>query len=96
MTIPPLAGVQAIAASPAAVRVLVHAANVNAVAFSPDGRRLTTASDDRTARIWDAATGQERTRVVHGGAVLGVAFSPDGRWLATASGDGTAVLWGLS
>ena len=32
---------------------------MNSAAFSPDGARIVTASDDRTARVWDAATGQE-------------------------------------
>ena len=32
---------------------------VNSAAFSPDGSRIVTASSDKTARIWDAATGKE-------------------------------------
>ena len=62
---------------------------VNAVAFSPDGRLLATGSADQTARIWDAASGQERTRLAHGEGVAAVAFSPDGRLLATGSADKT-------
>ncbi len=62
--------------------------------FSPDGRRLVSVSEDRTAKFWDPATGQEVMDLRgHADQVLGVAFSPDGRTLATASGDQTVRLW---
>jgi WD40 repeat protein len=66
-----------------------HTGFVEAVTFSPDGKRFATASDDNTAKMWDAATGQELlTLLGHTGGVHGVAFSPDGTHLATAGGDG--------
>jgi uncharacterized protein with WD repeat len=64
------------------------------VAFSPDGTRLATASQDGTARLWDGRTGQELLALRgHTAVVTSVAFSPDGTRLATASLDGTARLW---
>jgi WD40 repeat protein len=70
-----------------------HDAAVQTVAFSPDGSRLATGSADKTARIWDAATGQKLLEVHHDAAVQTVAFSPDGSRLATGSADNSARIW---
>jgi WD40 repeat protein len=66
-----------------------HTSGVWGVSFSPDCRRLATASKDGTAKVWDAQTGQEVLTLIHTGPVLSVCFSPDGRRLASASNDGT-------
>ena len=56
--------------------------------------RVVTASDDRTARVWDAATGAEvLTLKGHAGAVTAASFSPDGFRILTASADNTARVW---
>ena len=47
---------------------------------------------DRTLRVWDPATGEQRYEVRHEGQVRSVAFSRDGKSLATGCGDGTARL----
>ena len=71
-----------------------HAGWVRGVTFSPDGALLATASTDKTARLWDPATGEcVRTLTGHAAGLRGVAFSPDGRLLATASTGRTARLW---
>ena len=71
-----------------------HTGSVVSAAFSPDGTRVVTASDDGTARIWDAASGEELTPLRgHSGWVVSAAFSPDGTRVVTASYDGTARIW---
>ncbi len=77
-------------------RVVNHEDGVNGVAFSPDGTQIATASTDKTARVWDIATGNELARVSHEGAVSAVAFSPDGTQIATASADKTARVWDIA
>jgi len=62
--------------------------------FSPDGRRILTSSQDQTAKIWDAATGEELlTLKGHKEWVISAVFSPDGLRIATASFDKTAKIW---
>src|SRR5947209_11542422 len=60
------------------------------VVFSADGRYVATGSYDRTAKVWEAGTGNLlATLAGHGATVEAVAFSPDGKFLGTGSYDGT-------
>ena len=71
-----------------------HADPVMSVAFSPDGQRLASGSNDQTVKIWDSATGKELfTLKGHAGWVTSAAFSPDGQRLASASWDQTVKIW---
>ncbi|MFD9370565.1 WD40 repeat domain-containing protein [Streptomyces sp. NPDC060020] len=72
-----------------------HAAEVRAMAFSPDGSVLATGDIGGGVRLWDLTARPPHSRQVlaHTGAVHDLAFSPDGRLLAGAASDGTAQLW---
>ena len=65
------------------------------VAFSPDGKRIVSASRDNTLRLWDVHTGQSIGEPLQGhqSPVLSVAFSPDGNRIISASWDQTLRLW---
>jgi TIR domain/WD domain, G-beta repeat len=71
-----------------------HTKSVTAVAFSQDGTRVMTGSEDNTARLWDAATGKAvATLAGHTGYIRAIEFSPDGMHVLTGSDDNTARLW---
>jgi WD40 repeat protein/serine/threonine protein kinase len=70
-----------------------HTAEVYDVKFSPDDRYVLTGSEDGTARLWDAVTGQLIRTFDVGGAVYAVDFSPDGEFILTGSEDHAVRLW---
>ena len=76
---------------------LRHGGEIPALAYSPDGSKLATASIDGTVKIWDTATGRElRTYRGHTGQVQAVAFSPikgDKTLVASAGADKTVRIW---
>ena len=71
-----------------------HSGSVLFAAFSPEGKRIVTASSDRTARVWDVTT--EKTLATlkgHSDWVNLAAFSPDGNLVATSALDDSVVIW---
>ena len=74
-----------------------HTGSVTSAGFSHDGRWVVTASKDRTARVWEVATGREVMLLRgHTKGVTAAAFSPDDQWVVTASLDDTARVWDVT
>ena len=70
---------------------------ITAIDFSPDGLMFATGSIDRSAKIYDAATGRQICMPLQlGDRVNVVRFTPDGRSLITGSRDRTLRVWDLS
>src|SRR5262249_27244305 len=73
-----------------------YPASVQAVAFSPDGQHLATASLDDTIQLWDVATGRRRDALrCQALGAHALAFAPDGQALASTGCDGTVKIWDL-
>ncbi|MCC3413580.1 AAA-like domain-containing protein [Microcoleus sp. PH2017_02_FOX_O_A] len=95
-TITPLSALQIIIAKIRERRQFVgHNGKVNSVSFNPTGNAIATASDDKTAKLWNLQVNCLVTFTGHNNRVISVSFSPTGDSIATASFDGTAKLWDL-
>ena len=73
-----------------------HTFGVKSASFSPDGKRIVTASDDKTARVWDISGKLLAELKGHTGEVWSPSFSPDGQRIVTVSEDKTARVWDIS
>jgi WD40 repeat protein/serine/threonine protein kinase len=73
--------------------LLAHRHPTTALAFSPDGGRLASASLGRSVSLWDTTTHELRHTLPHDGNVLGVAFSPDGQRLVSVGEDKSVHIW---
>src|SRR5208283_3502762 len=80
-------------ALPLRIASFAHQDTVEDVAFSPDGARILTASADKTAKVWDAASGKLLASFDHQDWIWHAAFSSDGARILTASVDHSAKLW---
>jgi WD40 repeat protein len=74
-------------------RLTGHTDSVEAVAFSRNGSFIVSASQDRTAILWDARTAERLSELTHDDQVFTAVFSPDARWVATGDWQGFVRVW---
>ncbi len=74
-----------------------HRSEITALAFADDGKRLASASWDKTVILWEADNGKELF-TIRGidGEVYDTTFSSDGNLLATSSRDGSVMVWDVT
>ncbi len=74
-----------------------HTSQVRSVAWSPDGKRILSGSNDNTLKVWDAETGQELLSLKgHTAFVTSVAWSPDGKRIVSGSWDNMLKIWDVN
>jgi len=77
--------------------IIQNGSMVQSVAFSQDGSRVVSGSDDRTVRIWNVTTGEVEAELKgHTNSVRSVAFSQDGSQVVSGSLDKTVRIWNLT
>lgn len=78
-----------------AIASVAHQRGVISARFSPDGKRIATASFDGTAKVLNLETGKIAT-IHHQALVVSAEFSSDGELVVTASDDNTAIIWNVA
>jgi WD40 repeat protein len=74
-----------------------HEASVSCIAFSHDGKKLASGSEDKTIKLWDVRGEKSiATLLGHADTIWCVAFSPEGRLIASGSKDKTIKLWNVA
>ena len=78
-------------------RIKAHTKEINAVAFSPNGKIIASASKDQSIKLWDSKTGKLiKTFAGHEHFVNSLCFDPTGKILLSGSEDNTIVAWSIS
>ncbi len=71
-----------------------HSQTVTTVAWSPDGKRIASGSEDKSVQVWNAETGEWTFSYFgHSNVITSVAWSPDSRYIVSGSADGTVQVW---